>query len=260
MRYDCLFAFRRLISGVLLVRRVGQPLNENQSRRHKPLSQVCHDFVEVQSLVAKIESALWSQLSLKISAQFNGQFLVDYRQWFKIFLIGIASSRSVIGSGNSCHPLNQSDNKPRTKRAWLLVFSRPSGSLPVLTLKSDWLLVTFPFILIALFSLWYHSIVLRFFQVLSIECPKTETKVITTYYQSEQMLPSLLSTKNRKLEARENTSDQSGIGFCSAFDWLKWRGEFFGPIEEQSKTKLVQFRNEMSGMASNATVRIKFIS
>ena len=80
VRYDCLFAFRRLISGVLLVRRVGQPLNENQSRRHKPLSQVCHGFVEVQSLVAKIESALWSQLSLKISAQFIGQFFVDYRQ------------------------------------------------------------------------------------------------------------------------------------------------------------------------------------
>ena len=91
---------------------------------------------------------------------------------------GIASSRSVIGSGNSCHPLNQSDNKPRTKRACPHVFSRASGSLPALTLKSDWLLVTFPFILIALFSLWYHSIVLRFFQVLSIECPKTETFVL----------------------------------------------------------------------------------
>ena len=44
------------------------------------------------------------------------------------------------------------------------------------------------------------------------------------------------------LEARENASDQSGIGFCSAFDWLKWRGEFSGPIKEQSKTTLVQFR------------------
>ena len=44
------------------------------------------------------------------------------------------------------------------------------------------------------------------------------------------------------LEARENASDQSGIGFCSAFDWLKWRGEFPGPIKEQSKTTLVQFR------------------
>ena len=64
---------------------------------------------------------------------------------------GIASSRSGIGPENLYHPLNQSDNKPRTKRAWLLVFSRPSGSLPVLTLKSDWLLVTFPFVLIALF-------------------------------------------------------------------------------------------------------------
>ena len=156
-----------------------------------------------------------------------------------IIFCGIASSRSVIGSGNSYHPLNQSDNKPRTKRACPHVFSRASGSLPALTLKSDWLLVTFPFILIALFSLWYHSIVLLFFQLLSIECPKTETKVITTYYQSEQMLPSLLSSKNRKLEARENASDQS---FCSAFDWLKWRREFSGPIKEQSKTKPMQLR------------------
>ena len=58
----------------------------------------------------------------------------------------------MIGSGNSCHPLNQSENKPRTKRAWPLEFSRASGSLPVLTLKSDWLLVTFLFLLIALIS------------------------------------------------------------------------------------------------------------
>ena len=206
MRYDCLFAFRRLICGVLLVRRVGQPLNENQSWRHKPLSQVCHGFVEVQSLVAKIESALWSKLSLKISAQFNGQFFVDYRQWFKIFfsvlprhVLWLVQETSAILSTNQITNLEPS--------APVHTYFPASGSLPALTLKSDWLLVTFPFILIALFSLWYHSIVLLFFQVLSIECRKTETKVITTYYQSEQMLPSLLSSKNRKLEARENTSD-----------------------------------------------------
>ena len=73
----------------------------------------------------------------------------SYPQKFRHNLMGnffgIASSRSVIGPGNSCQSLNQSDNKPRTKRAWPLVFSRASGSLPVLTLKSDWLLVTFPF-------------------------------------------------------------------------------------------------------------------
>ena len=45
-----------------------------------PFRKFAMVFVEVQSLVAKIESALWSQLSLKISAQFNGQFFVDYRQ------------------------------------------------------------------------------------------------------------------------------------------------------------------------------------
>ena len=180
MWYDCLFAFRRLISGVLLVRRVGQPLNENQSRRHKPLSQVCHGFVEVQSLVAKIESALWSQLSPKISAQFDGQFFVDCRQWFQKFF-GIASSRSVIGSGNSCHPLNQSDNKPRTKRAWPLVFSRASGSLPVLTLKSDWLLVTFPFILLC----FHFDVTQLYFDFsncyqLSVQKPKQKLSQLST--------------------------------------------------------------------------------
>ena len=208
-------------------------------------------------LLPRLKAPCGASFPWKFRPNFMGNFSLTIDSDSRFFFFGIASSRSVIGSGNSCHPLNQSDNKPRTKCAWPHVFSRASGSLPALTLKSDWLLVTFPFILIALFSLWYHSIVLRFFQVLSIECRKTETKVITTYYQSEQMLPSLLSSKNRKLEARENTSDWSGIGFCSAFDW--W-GEFFGPIEEQSKTKLVQFRNEMSGMASNITVRIKFVS
>ena len=31
MWYDCLFTFRGSVSGVLLARRVGQALNENQS-------------------------------------------------------------------------------------------------------------------------------------------------------------------------------------------------------------------------------------
>ena len=192
-------------------------------------------------LLPRLKAPCGASYPRKFLPNLMGNFSLTADSDSRIFC-GIASSRSVIGSGNSCHPLNQSDNKPRTKRAWPLVFSRASGSLPALTLKSDWLLVTFPFILIALFSLWYHSIVLRFFQVLSIECRKTETKVITTYYQSEQMLPSLLSSKNRKLEARENMSDWSGIGFCSAFDWLKWRREFSGPIKEQSKTKPMQLR------------------
>ena len=87
MRYDCLFAFRRLISGVLLVRRVGQPLNENQSRRHKPLSQVCHGFVEVQSLVAKIESALWSQLSPKFRHNLMGNFSLTADSDSRNFLV-----------------------------------------------------------------------------------------------------------------------------------------------------------------------------
>ena len=185
-------------------------------------------------LLPRLKAPSGASYPRKCLPNLMGNFSLTADSDSRIFC-GIASSRSGIGPEILCHTLNQSDNKPRTKRAWLLVFSRASGSLPALTLKSDWLLVTFPFILIALFSLWYHSIVLRFFQVLSIECPKTETKVITTYYQSEQMLPSLLSSKNRKLEARENASDQSGIDFCSAFDWLKWRREFSGPIKEQSK-------------------------
>ena len=192
-------------------------------------------------LLPRLKAPCGASYPRKFLPNLMGNFSLTADSDSRIFC-GIASSRSGIGPEILCHPLSQSDNKPRTKRAWPLVFSRPSGSLPVLTLMSDWLLVTFPFILIVLFSLWYHSIVLRFFQVLSIECPKTETKVITTYYQSEQMLPSLLSSKNRKLEARENASDQSGIDFCSAFDWLKWRREFSGPIKEQSKTKPMQLR------------------
>ena len=152
-----------------------------------------------------------------------------------IIFCGIASSRSVIGSGNSCHPLNQSDNKPRTKRAWPLVFSRASGSLPALTLKSDWLLVTFPFILIALFSLWYHSIVLRFFQVLSIECRKTETKVTTTYYRSEQMLPSLLSSKNRKLKRGKTRVIEVGLVFV--LHLTGWNDGASFLVQSKSKVK-----------------------
>ena len=124
-------------------------------------------------LLPRLKAPCGASYPQKFRHNLMGNFSIDSR-----IFCGIASSRSVIGSGNSCHPLNQSDNKPRTKRAWPHVFSRASGSLPALTLKSDWLLVTFPFILIALFSLWYHSIVLRFFQVLSIECPKTETFVL----------------------------------------------------------------------------------
>ena len=155
-----------------------------------------------------------------------------------IIFCGIASSRSVIGSGNSCHPLSQSDNKPRTKRAWLLVFSRPSGSLPMLTLKSDWLLVTFPFILIALFSFWYHSIVLLFFQLLSIECRKTETKVITTYYRSEQMLPSLLSSKNRKLSLKRGKTRVIKVGLVFVLHLTGWNGG--ASFLDQSKSKVKQ--------------------
>ena len=128
-------------------------------------------------LLPRLKAPCGASYPQKFRHNLMGNFSLTANSDSRIFC-GIASSRSVIGSGNSCHPLNQSDNKPRTKRAWPLVFSRASGSLPALTLKSDWLLVTFPFILIALFSLWYHSIVLRFFQVLSIECPKTETFVL----------------------------------------------------------------------------------
>ena len=128
-------------------------------------------------LLPRLKAPCGASYPQKFRHNLMGNFSLTANSDSRIFC-GIASSRSVIGSGNSCHPLNQSDNKPRTKRAWPHVFSRASGSLPALTLKSDWLLVTFPFILIALFSLWYHSIVLRFFQVLSIECLKTETFVL----------------------------------------------------------------------------------
>ena len=103
-------------------------------------------------LLPRLKAPCGASYPQKFRHNLMGNFSLTANSDSRIFC-GIASSRSVIGSGNSCHPLNQSDNKPRTKRAWPHVFSRASGSLPALTLKSDWLLVTFPFILIALFSL-----------------------------------------------------------------------------------------------------------
>ena len=164
-------------------------------------------------LLPRLKAPCGASYPWKFRPNLMGNFSLTTDSDSRLFFFGIASSRSVIGSGNSCLPLNWSGNKPRTKRACPHVFSRASGSLPALTLKSDWLLVTFPFILIALFSLWYHSIVLLFFQLLSIECPKTETKVITTYYQSEQMLPSLLSSKNRKLKRGKTRVIEVGLVF-----------------------------------------------
>ena len=65
----------------------------------------------------------------KLKAPFGASYPRKFRPNFSLsansdsrVFFGIASSRSVIGSGNSCHPLNQSENKPRTKRAWPLVF------------------------------------------------------------------------------------------------------------------------------------------
>ena len=189
-------------------------------------------------LLPRLKAPCGASYPRKFLPNLMGNFSLTADSDSRFFFFGIASSRSVIGSGNSCHPLNQSDNKPRTKRAWPLVFSRASGSLPALTLKSDWLLVTFPFILIALFSLWYHSIVLLFFQLLSIECPKTETKVITTYYQSEQMLPLLLSSKNRKLSLKRGETRVIKVGLVFVLHLTGWNGG--ASFLDQSKSKVKQ--------------------
>ena len=186
-------------------------------------------------LLPRLKAPCGASYPRKFLPNLMGNFSLTADSDSRIFC-GIASSRSGIGPENLCHPLNQSDNKPWTKRAWLLVFSRPSCSLPVLTLKSDWLLVTFPFILIALFSLWYLSMVLRFFQVLSIECRKTETKVITTYYRSEQMLPSLLSSKNRKLKRGKTQVIEVGLVFV--LHLTGWNGG--ASFLDQSKSKVKQ--------------------
>ena len=62
--------------------------------------------------------------------------------------IGFALLRSVIGQENSRHPLSQSDAKVKPIATWLLAFSRASGPLHVLTLLSDWSVMTFIFVLI----------------------------------------------------------------------------------------------------------------
>ena len=191
-------------------------------------------------LLPRLKAPCGASCPWKFRPNLMGNFSLTTDSDSRFFFFGIASSRSVIGSGNSCYPLNQSDNKPRTKRAWPHVFSRASGSSPALTLKSDWLLVTFLFILIALFSLWYHSIVLRFFQVLSIECRKTETKVSTTYYQSEQMLPLLLSSKNRKLSLKRGETRVIKVGLVFVLHLISWNGG--ASFLDQSKSKVKQNR------------------
>lgn len=49
---------------------------------------------------------------------------------------------------NSRHSLNQSDGKPKPHVTWSLAFSRLSGGSSALTLSSNWLFVTFIFVLI----------------------------------------------------------------------------------------------------------------
>lgn len=49
---------------------------------------------------------------------------------------------------NSRHSLNQSDGKPKPHVTWSLAFSRLSGGSFALTLSSNWLFVTFIFVLI----------------------------------------------------------------------------------------------------------------
>ena len=39
------------------------------------------------------------------------------------------------------------------------------------------------------------------------------------------------------LEARENASEQMGIGFSFVFDWLRWWRQVSGPITERSEVK-----------------------
>ena len=85
-------------------------------------------------LLPRLKAPCGASYPRKFLPNLMGNFSLTADSDSRIFC-GIASSRSVIGSGNSCHPLNQSDNKPRTKRAWPLVFSRASDSLPVLTFQ-----------------------------------------------------------------------------------------------------------------------------
>ena len=54
----------------------------------------------------------------------------------------------VIGLENLRHPLSQSDATLKPILTWSLTFSNASGRLHVLTLSSDWFLLTFIFVLI----------------------------------------------------------------------------------------------------------------
>ena len=54
----------------------------------------------------------------------------------------------VIGPKNSRYHLNQSDAKLKPITTWSLAFSRASGTLPVFTLSSHWLMMMLTFVLI----------------------------------------------------------------------------------------------------------------
>ena len=101
----------------------------------------------------------------------------DSRNFF-----GIASSRSVIGSGNSCHPLNQSENKPRTKRAWPLVFPALQG----VCLCGLWSLIGYLWHFLLYWLLCFHFDVTQLYYdfskcyQLSVQKPKQKLSQLTT--------------------------------------------------------------------------------
>ena len=85
-------------------------------------------------LLPRLKAPCGASYPRKFLPNLMGNFSLTADSDSRIFC-GIASSRSGIGPEILCHPLSQSDNKPRTKRAWPLVFSRASDSLPVLTFQ-----------------------------------------------------------------------------------------------------------------------------
>ena len=75
---------------------------------------------------------------------------------------------------------------------------------------------------------------------LSVQKPKQKLSQLTT--NQNKCYHHYCPVRTESLKRGKTRVIKMGLVFCSAFDWLKWRGEFSGPIKEQSKTKPMQLR------------------
>ena len=133
-------------------------------------------------LLPRLKAPCGASCPWKFRPNLMGNFSLTTDSDSRFFFFGIASSRSGIGPEILCHPLNQSDNKPRTKRAWPLVFSRASGSLPAWLWSLTGYLWHFPLFWLLCFHFDITQLYYDFSNCyqLSVEKPKQKLSQLTT--------------------------------------------------------------------------------